>query len=147
MKIGDKLDFEDVSTGALCLNRVRGISYISDFEKKELLDSNLMFYIHDKKKDWKVVGNANVDFFYKDKKTMSHGILPGNSVVVGWIRIDDNYKGRKLGKKLLSYIEEIGKEKGMDKIYATSVRAEAKGFWEKMGFDWSGELRTWMKKL
>lgn len=147
MKIEDKLDLEKVSSDDFCLNRLRGISHLSDVDNKNLLDSNFMFYIHDKKNDWKIVGNANVDFFYKDKKTMSHGILPGNSLVVGWIRIDDDHKGRKLGRKLLSYIEEKGKEKGMENVYATSVMADAKGFWKKMGYKWSGERRTWMKKL
>lgn len=147
MKIGENLNLKKVSSGEVYLNRLLGVSHAMIKEEKTVIDSNLTFYIHDKKENWRVVGNANVDFFYKDKKTMSHGKLPGKSVVVGWIKIDDTYQGRNLGKKLLAYIEESGKKRGMEKVYATSVRASARGFWEKMGYKWSGELRTWMKEL
>ncbi len=147
MKIGDKIDLESSSYKDIFLNRLRGISQNKDLDDSSNLDSNILFCIHDKMDDWKVIGTANVDFCINEKKTLSHGKLPDKSVAIGWVKIDNDYRGNKLGKKLLSYIEEKAKETGMKKVYATSVMADAKGFWEKMGYEWSGELRTWMKKL
>ena len=147
MKIGDKVDLKEKSKKDMFFNRIRGISHNLELEKNEKIDSNILFHIHDKKDEYKVVGTANVDFIDIEKQTMSHGKIPSKSVVIGWIKIDDDYRGKKLGEKLVSYIEEKGKEKGMENIYATSVMADAKEFWKKMGYEWSGELRTWVKKL
>ncbi len=147
MKRGNKPDLGEISKKSIYLNRLRGISHSLDIEEKDELNSNVLFHIHDKHSNWKVVGTADVDFCNSEKKTMSHGVIPDKSAAIGWVKVSDKYRGKKLGKKLLSYIEEKAKEKGMNQIYATSVMAEAKGFWEKMGYKWSGELRTWFKKL
>lgn len=147
MKIGDKIEDNDFYQRNIYLNRLRGISYTQNLLKNDDVEINISFHIHDKKEDWKVVGTANVNFYNNEKKTMSHGKLPGKSVVLEWVKIDGEYRKKNLGKKLVSYIEEQGKEKGMEMMFATSVMADAKGFWKKMGFQWSGELRNWTKKL
>jgi len=147
MKMGEILNEKTIAKKSFFLNRLRGISYDYNLENNKIKDVNISFHIHDKKEDYKVVGTANIDFLKKNKKTLSHGILPGNSFVIGWVRIDDSYRGNNLGRKLVLFIEEIAKEKRLDQLIATSVMDDAKGFWKKMGYEWSGEARIWLKKL
>jgi len=131
------------------LNRMKGISYKPNDKKRNtnVSDHGGIYQIHDKNNDWEITGRANAEFFYEDRKTMSHGTIPRKSLVIGWVRIDDEYRGKGFGSKLIAYVEEEGRKKGMKHSYAVSVMAEAKNFWTKMGYKWSGDERIWIKKL
>lgn len=63
--------------------------------------------------------------------------------------IDENNRGRRIGGKLLSAIEEIAREKGFSQVHLNSRidRERAHNFYSKMGYNFYKQAKFFKKEL
>lgn len=116
---------------------------------KQLSDSNdFSFTINEANKVWDIIENNNVKYFLaKDNKKLTGScyicIIPNltfNGRSIGFIEnviIDENYRGKGIGKKLMEMAVEYAKENNCYKVVLQSgiKRQEAHKFYENIGFN------------
>ena len=58
-------------------------------------------------------------------------------ITVWWVRIEKKYRNKGLGKKLIQYIEEFGRQMGADSCYlqAEISNTNAQKFYECLGYE------------
>jgi len=58
-------------------------------------------------------------------------------ITVWWVRIEKKYRNQGLGKKLIQYIEEFGREMGADSccLQAEMANTNAQRFYESLGYE------------
>ena len=78
-----------------------------------------------------------------------------NWMYIGWVWVDEKYRGRGIGKQLMSDAEREAKELGCDHTHLTTLDFQAQEFYEKSGYEVfaaledypPGHTRFMMKKL
>ncbi|WP_291573009.1 GNAT family N-acetyltransferase [Clostridium sp. UBA4548] len=63
-----------------------------------------------------------------------HGSITEDSMYIGWLVVDEAYKGNGIGKNLMCKIEEKAKEINVYSINLGTVEFQAKKFYEKLGY-------------
>lgn len=63
-----------------------------------------------------------------------HGSITEDSMYIGWLAIDEAYRGNGIGKKLMSKIEEKAKELNVFSINLGTVEFQAEQFYSKLGY-------------
>lgn len=63
-----------------------------------------------------------------------HGSVTEDSMYIGWLVVDEAYKGNGIGKNLMCKIEEKAKKINVYSINLGTVEFQAKKFYEKLGY-------------
>lgn len=63
-----------------------------------------------------------------------HGSVTEDSMYIGWLVVDENYRGNEIGKNLMYKIEEKAKELNVYSINLGTVEFQAEKFYEKFGY-------------
>jgi GNAT superfamily N-acetyltransferase len=63
-----------------------------------------------------------------------HGSITEDSMYIGWLVVDEEYKGNRIGKNLMCKIEEKAKELNVYSINLGTVEFQAVKFYEKLGY-------------
>lgn len=66
-------------------------------------------------------------------------------IAVDTLFIDEKYRKQKIGSKLISKLIEYCKENNLIGIHLTTMDFQAKGFYEKQGFELVSEIKDWPK--
>lgn len=73
---------------------------------------------------------------------------PRENVWLGWFAVDSKYRRRGVGRRLLSEICKVAGEKGYLKLYvetySSEVFADARAFYEALGFVETGRIAGYM---
>lgn len=77
----------------------------------------------------------------KNEKAVATGRLffDGESWHIGRVAVMAEYRGQNIGEKVMSALENYGKEIGVKEI-SLSAQMQAKGFYEKQGYENCGDL-------
>ncbi len=103
-------------------------------------------------------GPKHLDIFVRDSAGLVLGGLTG-LMCWGWLEIDDLWldeemRGRGYGRVLLRMAEEEARERGCSRVWLRTFSFQARGFYEKEGYQVVGELEDyppgetfyWMRK-
>ncbi|WP_202709005.1 GNAT family N-acetyltransferase [Sporosalibacterium faouarense] len=63
-----------------------------------------------------------------------HGIITEDSMYIGWLVVDEKYRGNGIGKNLMYKIEEKAKELNVYSINLGTVEFQAEKFYDKLGY-------------
>ena len=63
-----------------------------------------------------------------------HGSITEDSMYIGWLVVDEEYKGNGIGRNLMRKIEEKAKELNVYSINLGTVEFQAVKFYEKLGY-------------
>lgn len=63
-----------------------------------------------------------------------HGSITEDSMYIGWLVVDERYKGNGIGKNLMYKIEEKAKELNVSSINLGTVEFQAEKFYDKLGY-------------
>lgn len=63
-----------------------------------------------------------------------HGSITEDSMYIGWLVVDEDYKGNGIGKNLMCKIEEKAKELNVYNISLGTTEFQAEKFYEKLGY-------------
>jgi GNAT superfamily N-acetyltransferase len=58
--------------------------------------------------------------------------------------VDENYRNKKLGKELMQKAEDLARERSCNFITLTTMDWEARGFYEKLGYEFEYERTGYM---
>jgi GNAT superfamily N-acetyltransferase len=70
----------------------------------------------------------------------AHGDLWGASVHIAAMWVDDSYRGKGYGSKLLTMVEEYAASQGHRLAYLETTSFQARPFYEGLGYEVFGEL-------
>jgi len=93
----------------------------------------------------------------RDKKNIVGGVIGDTHLgwlFVQWFWIDEKYRGKGLGAKLLQSAENEARKRGAKNVYLDTFSFQAPAFYEKLGYREFGRLknypaghdRVWMTK-
>ena len=82
--------------------------------------------------------NEYFEYSLKDDVLLVCGLkgrFSNNYVSVATLWVDEKYKNKYLGNKLINYLEEVARERGFDNIILSTCTFQAKRFYEKLGYN------------
>ncbi len=93
----------------------------------------------------------------KEKRDIVGGVIGDTHLgwlFVQWFWIDEKYRGKGFGKRLLDAAEKEARRRGAKNVYLDTFSFQAPGFYEKLGYREFGRLneypaghfRAWMTK-
>ena len=134
----EKIKAEDINKDYLfLLSQLTSVDYetlnkenIENF-LKNLNNNHVIFLMKDSKNNNKIIGSITI--------IIEHKIIHGFSKVghIEDVVVDSNYRGQKLGQKLINYAVGLCKDKGCYKVILDCSNENIK-FYEKCGFELKG---------
>jgi ribosomal protein S18 acetylase RimI-like enzyme len=93
----------------------------------------------------------------RDKRNIVGGVIGDTHLgwlFVQWFWIDEKYRGKGFGQRLLGMAEEEARKRGARNVYLDTFSFQAPGFYQKLGYREFGRLndypaghyRAWMTK-
>ncbi len=82
-------------------------------------------------------GFDNYNFHIKEDNKIIGGIIASSLydiLEIEFLFIDENYRGKNLGTKLIAYIEGIAKKNGIKRILLNTYSFQAPEFYKKLGY-------------
>jgi GNAT superfamily N-acetyltransferase len=115
------------------------MNVINSDEKIEMYDAVLLNHLEkfDKENDIHDVEEANYMFVALDDNKFAggvHGSVTEDSMYIGWLVVDEAYRGNEIGKNLMYKIEAKAKELNIYSINLGTVEFQAKEFYSKLGY-------------
>lgn len=85
---------------------------------------------------------SGVYFVLEDKGNILGTVKLYNENIVGGVYVKYNHVGKGYGKMLMEFIEGYAREKNIEKLKLFPT-ATAEEFYAKLGYEKTGEIRTW----
>lgn len=89
-------------------------------------------------------------FYAKDNNEIIGGIVVYEKmqwIDVDVLFVDEKYRNKKIGSKLINKVIDYCKEKGLIGIHLTTLDFQAKEFYEKLNFTLIAEIKDWPKGI
>ncbi len=115
------------------------IKVITNHEKIEKYDSILLNHLEkfDNENDIHDVQEKDFMFVALDDNKFAggvHGSVTEDSMYIGWLVVDEAYRGNEIGKNLMYKIEAKAKELDVYSINLGTVEFQAQEFYSKLGY-------------
>lgn len=113
----------------------------AEFSKKEWEIADIEHF--GKASGWKEEGFYIQAIDKNEVVGLIHYLLKGGVMEISSLIISHKHRGEGIGSKLISKVEEIAKKEDIHKMYLiTGEGWKAEDFYQKMGFEKSGELKN-----
>ena len=115
------------------LMRILSRVYDSKIEKtvleKEYIDETKDIYVAEEKEEPTIVGDVFVE-------VKTDFVRPSNILYVTYLAVDENQRGKGVGRQLMEYVENLCKRKQCSAVEFTSAdfRTDAHAFYNAIGY-------------
>lgn len=97
-------------------------------------------YVHERLREYNaryMRDTGDFSFHVEEEGRIVGGIVAGglgDLLEVEFLYVEEAYRGRGLGQRLLAHVEDLARKKGLKRVLLNTYSFQAPGFYEKLGY-------------